>query len=54
MQKIIKQRSPNRQLFETVDFAFMKIFDSRVKYNSNACVKIEVRKKKKEQRKKRY
>ena len=30
-QKIIKQEGPSRQLFETVDFAFMKIFDSLVK-----------------------
>ena len=27
MQKIIKLRSPSRQLLETVNFAFMKIFD---------------------------
>ena len=31
MQKIIKQVSPSRQLFETVNFAFMKIFDFLVK-----------------------
>ena len=31
MQKIIKLRSPSRQLLETVNFAFMKIFDSLVK-----------------------
>ena len=31
MQKIIKSRSPSRQLLETVNFAFMKIFDSLVK-----------------------
>ena len=31
MQNIIKQRSPSRQLFETINFAFMKIFDSLVK-----------------------
>ena len=31
MQKIIKQRSPSRQLFETINFAFMKTFDSLVK-----------------------
>ena len=31
MQKIIKLRSPSRQLLETVNFAFMKIFDSFVK-----------------------
>ena len=31
MQKIIKPRSPSRQLLETVNFAFMKIFDSLVK-----------------------
>ena len=27
MQEIIKQAGPSRQLFETVNFAFMKIFD---------------------------
>ena len=31
MQKIIKLRSPSRQLLETINFAFMKIFDSLVK-----------------------
>ena len=31
MQKIIKPRSPSRQLLETVNFAFMKIFDFIVK-----------------------
>ena len=31
MQKIIKLRSPSRQLLETVNFAFMKIFDSLAK-----------------------
>ena len=31
MQKIIKQRSSVRELFETGDFAFMKIFDLLVK-----------------------
>ena len=31
IQKLIKQRSPLKQLFETVNFAFMKIFDSLVK-----------------------
>ena len=31
MQKIIKQRNPSRQLFEIVNFAFMKIFVSLVK-----------------------
>ena len=31
MQKIIKLRSPSRQLLETVNFAFMKIFDLLVK-----------------------
>ena len=31
MQKIIKLRDPSRQLLETVNFAFMKIFDSLVK-----------------------
>ena len=31
MQQIIKQANPNRQLFETVNFAFMKIFDFLVK-----------------------
>ena len=28
MQKIIKLKNPSRQLMETVNFAFMKIFDS--------------------------
>ena len=31
MQKIIKQANPSIQLFETVNFAFMKIFDFLVK-----------------------
>ena len=31
MQKIIKLSSPSRQLLETVNFAFMKFFDSLVK-----------------------
>ena len=31
MQQIIKQAGPSRQLFETVNFAFMKIFDFLVK-----------------------
>ena len=31
MQKIIEQRSPSRQFFETVNFAFMKKFDFLVK-----------------------
>ena len=31
MQEIIKQGGPSRQLFETVNFAFMKIFDFLVK-----------------------
>ena len=31
MQEIIKQMGSNRQLFETVNFAFMKIFDFLVK-----------------------
>ena len=31
MQKIIKLRSPGRQLLETINFAFMKIFDFLVK-----------------------
>ena len=31
MQQIIKQVGPSRQLFETVNFAFMKIFDLLVK-----------------------
>ena len=31
MQKIIKQLGSSRQLFETVNFAFMKIFDFLVK-----------------------
>ena len=31
MQKIIKPSCPSRQLLETVNFAFMKIFDFLVK-----------------------
>ena len=31
MQKIIKPKCPSRQLLETVNFAFMKIFDFIVK-----------------------
>ena len=31
MQEIIKQVGPSRQIFETVNFAFMKIFDFLVK-----------------------
>ena len=31
MHKIIKQVGPSRQLFETVNFAFMKIFDFLLK-----------------------
>ena len=31
MQEIIKQVGPSRQLFETVNFAFMKIFDFLIK-----------------------
>ena len=31
MQEIIKQAGPSRQLFETVNFAFMKIFDFLIK-----------------------
>ena len=31
MQQIIKQAGPSRQLFETVNFAFMKIFDFLIK-----------------------
>ena len=31
MQQRIKQAGPSRQLFETVNFAFMKIFDFLVK-----------------------
>ena len=31
MQRIIKETGPSGQLFETVNFAFMKIFDSLVK-----------------------
>ena len=31
VQKIIKPRCPSRQLLETVNFAFMKIFDFIVK-----------------------
>ena len=31
MQKMIEQAGPSRQLFETVNFAFMKIFDFLVK-----------------------
>ena len=31
MQQIIKQGGPSRQLFQTVNFAFMKIFDFLIK-----------------------
>ena len=31
MQQIIKQAGPRRQLFETVNFVFMKIFDFLIK-----------------------
>ena len=31
MQKMIEQARPSRQLFETVNFAFMKSFDFLVK-----------------------
>ena len=31
MQKFIKETGPSRQLFETVNFAFMKFFDFLVK-----------------------
>ena len=31
MQKFIKGTGPSRQLFETVNFAFMKLFDFLVK-----------------------
>ena len=31
MQKIIKQVGPSRQIFETINFAFIKIFDFLVK-----------------------
>ena len=31
MQKLIKQTSPSRYLLETVNFAYMKFFDSLVK-----------------------
>ena len=31
MQQIIKQAGPSGQLFETVNFAFMKIYDFKVK-----------------------
>ena len=31
MQKMIEQAGPSRQLFETVNFAFMKNFDLLVK-----------------------
>ena len=31
MQKMIEQAGPSRQLFETVNFAFMKTFDFLVK-----------------------
>ena len=31
MQQIIKQAGPGRQLFETVNFAFMEIFDFLIK-----------------------
>ena len=31
MQQILKQAGPSKQLFETANFAFMKIFDFLVK-----------------------
>ena len=31
MQEILKETSPSRKLFETVNFAFMNFFDSLVK-----------------------
>ena len=31
MQQIIKQAGPSRQLFETINFAYKKIFDILVK-----------------------
>ena len=31
MQQIIKQAGPSEQLFETINFVFMKIFDFSVK-----------------------
>ena len=31
MQEILKETSPSRKLFETVNFAFMKFFDFLVK-----------------------
>ena len=31
MQQIIKQAGPSRQIFETINFAFMKIFDFLIK-----------------------
>ena len=31
IQQIIKQAGPSSQLFETINFAFMKIFDSLIK-----------------------
>ena len=31
MQKMIEQAGPSRQVFETVNFTFMKIFDFLVK-----------------------
>ena len=31
MQQIMKQVGPSRQLFETINFAFMKIFDFSIK-----------------------
>ena len=31
MQEIVKQMGSSRQLFETVNFAFMKIFDLLIK-----------------------
>ena len=31
MQEIIKQAGPSRQLFETINFTFMKIFDLLIK-----------------------
>ena len=52
MQEIIKQVGSSRQLFETVNFAFMKIFDSFVKtalfeafllFSGDSCHKLRLK-----------
>ena len=52
MKEIIKQAGPSGQLFETVNFAFMKIFDFLIKialfgaflfFLSDLCHKLRVK-----------